>query len=429
MTPNRDAATRFPFASTTPVQWLTPSSNQRSSQAAMPITVSNCLSNQSLVRESVQSELEERREELNADSKLSTTAGLINAQQYLSQIYHLRQQALANEQNHERDAQNVDRSLLTPTNHSNCGSEKTRNLLQTFVTSAGNSNLLFSYGGQLSWPAASLAAIAANRQLAVPALNPEENMVAVQQNKFSGAIDPVLGNLLPPPPSLPVTSNLIYSQSRSPSAQMPFSITATSHAVNNSKSPEESISNFHTSSAIPQKANFTSNTSQPLDLSVARRQNLQEAIHVRNQNGVNISAAGRKLTSSGCSAKLPAVDITNNNNLPPCVTASYKPNVGSSSSATENSSITDQQHFVSTSLIQSNNQLPISLLQREKDINSNLQKDSLQQWIYATQLHQHSANEQSKRLNSVSWLQILLRCKFYETLLVNMFTLLRCQLH
>ena len=416
--------------STNPVQWMTSPLQHSSMTAAVAspkVAVANCLSNRTLSRESVQSWSEETKEESSAqsvDSTSTATAGLINAQQYLSQIYYLRQQAMAAALNRETttremDSQDVERSLPTPTNYSD--SDKVKSLLQTFVTSAGNNNLLFSYNCQLPWPAASLAAIAATQKLPTAATsNPETNICAVQPNKISGAIDPILGNLLPPPPSLPVgVSNPSNSAIGRRLSRSPVSLPTTSHSEKN-LSPSRSSRLNITSVSIPHNANLTSRKerSQPLDLSVTTRQRLEEAAATtKNQNGVSFDAAGRKLPISAYSRPVLAANITNNNNLSSHF-GSYRPKEGSSSPTKIQPESTQTQHVASSSsLIQSNQltSIPLTTVENSSPPESlaDMRRESFQKWIHAAQHHQQAMvvqaghQQQGKRPSLVSLVFLL----------------------
>jgi len=429
MTPNREEIRKFPFASSAnPAQWTESSlkhSGMTSANTLPKVTVANCLPNPTLIKEN-QSGNKERNEESNVravDSSSRTSVGLINAQQYLSQIYFLRQQAIAaanretNEQT-EMDSQDDERSLPTPTNFSDSNSDKVKNLLQTFATSAGNNNnLLFSYGYRLPWPAASLTAIAANQQLSAAAATscPETNMYAMQSNKYSGKIDSLLGNLLPPPPSLPTRAsspNSALCERRT--ACSPVLITTTSHSKMNLSLSRPSGLNIHTSVAIPQQAIVTSSKerSLPLDLSVTRRERLEEtAARSTNQNGDVADASGQKLSSSTYSRTVLAANMTNNNNLLPQFAPSYKLK-GETPSPTYTDSVSQRQHFaLSSPRIQSNQLISVPLIpgdyKRNLESLTDFQRDSLQKWIYASQQNQQAfgaqqvKNQQGKRPNSV----------------------------
>ena len=395
MSPNREVVTRFPFASS---QWAagSPTTQEESSPAAVSNGVDGC-SDKMEIQDGDRLSSEQNGESINRlDDKDPVTSGLISAQRCISQLYNLRQSAEVSRNANHKNTQQVEKT--PPINYTSRESEKTRHFLQTQATSPGNNNVLFSYGIQLPWTTANLAAVAANHQLTATVSNPAANLKTINQSiENRSVVVPALGDLLPPPPSLPLVNCSLQPKSCSashPAYSMPMT---TSKPGNYSTFANDSSSRFHTSVHIPQHANITSSKerSQPLDLSLLKGQRLETATNVKTQNGVAADA-----------------NSSLNSNLPQIVNPPLFSSSSSTSSLTSQDAMSQQQQQIAiTSNLLQNFQLISSLhsdARGNPDAFTDFTRDCLQKWLIAAQQRhqavavQQSTKQQRKRPISVS---------------------------
>ena len=291
----------------------------------------------------------------------------------------------------ETKALSFDNSLSNKSNYDNG-----KTAFQAITPSARNSNSPSTPKNQLpTW--SNLAALSGNQHLlAANSSNPSGFYRIKTKALPFAAVNPILGNLLPPPPSLPATTTSMELQSGFPT-KSPSSSASRSCLL---KSHSNDIDLHHTSAATRQAANLTSSAdrNQPLDLSTTKRQPQSDT---NPGDGLSAHGVERPSTSISVDRTNPNIGISCNKILPQATSVAQN-----SGPSTESTIIQKRagSHLQSDdlSVVQDNQKG-----KRDLSFLTDFNREYIQKWMYAAQQQQlklaaqQLSSPQQKRPKSV----------------------------
>ena len=400
MTPRRDATTGFPF---THAQWTAPASSGKISPTVLPHLVARYyLASQTAIKDGGSVSMNEHNCDITSKANACPAVQVaIPTEQYLSRLCHLQKSATSSAEESNR----IEFCRADAQAHSPNSAENNVRAMAQNLTNADKANFVLSYGNQLS--RSHLAALATNQQLSAHTSISYPLSGTVQSKlNYTSAIDPVFGNLLPPPPLLPVaTANVSQSCGGFPYSSSVSKFLSTSKAIGQSNSS----SDLKTTSSIPQSIRNTSifDRNQPLDLSITKRQRSDK----NSKNDEHDSVINDRVKSGANATHSPPT--TPSSQAFPVGVSPYRVTHNStpSSSAAEHGA---RQHVPSgCSFVETANSLSLPTLQEQAlNLNSESLKefsqDYFQKWLYVAQQHrcaaavQQATKTRRKRPRSVS---------------------------